>query len=278
MLTESTTGSVTSNDGTTIGYHQLGAGPGLVLLHGTMESAQSHIQLAEALADTFTVYLPDRRGRGLSDPYRDPYRVDDDIEDMHALLAGTGAHQVFGISAGAIICLQAALMLPAIRKVAIFEPPLFPDRSEPAATLARFDREMAEGRVAAALVTAMKGARMGPPVFHLLPRWLLERLTTMGMARDGSMHSLAPTLHYDCELIVDMSGPLDRFAALHTEVLLLGGSKSPAYLKRTLATLAAVLPNATRVELAGLSHEATGNADRGGKPERVARELRRFFA
>lgn len=63
------TGTVTSKDGTTIGYRQLGQGPGVVMLHGAMESAQSHMQLATALADAFTVYLPDRRGRGLSGPF-----------------------------------------------------------------------------------------------------------------------------------------------------------------------------------------------------------------
>src|SRR5207237_9928248 len=61
-----TTSSVTSQDGTTIGYYQLGHGPGVVLLHGAMESAQSHMQLAEALADAFTVYLPESRGHNLS--------------------------------------------------------------------------------------------------------------------------------------------------------------------------------------------------------------------
>src|ERR1700719_3138221 len=83
------TGSVTSKDGTTISYRQLGHGPGVVLLHGAMESAQSHMQLAEALADTFTVYLPDRRGRGLSGPYPAGYSVQTDMEDMDALLAKT---------------------------------------------------------------------------------------------------------------------------------------------------------------------------------------------
>jgi len=68
-------GSVISKDGTTIGYRQLGRGPGLVVLHGAMESAQNHMQLAEALADTYTVYLPDRRGRGLSGPYGRGYSV-----------------------------------------------------------------------------------------------------------------------------------------------------------------------------------------------------------
>src|SRR5438874_1780773 len=66
------TGYVTSKDGTTLGYRQYGQpshGPGVVLLHGAMESAQSHEQLAQALDDAFTVFVPDRRGRGLSGPY-----------------------------------------------------------------------------------------------------------------------------------------------------------------------------------------------------------------
>ena len=53
-----------------IGYLRLGQGPAVVLLHGSMESARSHTRLALALADAFTVYLPDRRGRGMSGPYR----------------------------------------------------------------------------------------------------------------------------------------------------------------------------------------------------------------
>jgi hypothetical protein len=32
------TGSITSKDGTTIGYRQLGQGPGVVVVHGTASS------------------------------------------------------------------------------------------------------------------------------------------------------------------------------------------------------------------------------------------------
>ena len=91
---------VTSKDGTTIGYRRLGSGPGVVVLHGAMESSRSHVQLAEALADAFTVYLPDRRGRGLSGPYAAGHTVATDIADMDALLAKTGAQLVFGVSSG----------------------------------------------------------------------------------------------------------------------------------------------------------------------------------
>lgn len=279
------TGAVVSKDGTTIGYRQVGRGPGLVVVHGAMESAASHMQLAEALADSYTVYLPDRRGRGLSGPYGTPYGVREDVEDLDALLAKTGAHDVFGVSSGAIICLEAALALPAIQKAAIFEPPLMVDSPAPTAWLTRFDREMAQGKVAAAMITGMKGAEMGPPMLNVIPRWLLERMTTMMMASedkkaagdDVTMRMLAPTLHYDFQLVVDMAGPLERFRAVHAEVLLLGGSKSPAYLTRAVDALEKVLPDVERVEFPGLGHEASGNADRRGQPEQVARELRRFF-
>jgi hypothetical protein len=49
------TGAVISADGTTIGYLRVGHGPAVVLLHGSNESARSHIQLALALASSFTV-------------------------------------------------------------------------------------------------------------------------------------------------------------------------------------------------------------------------------
>jgi pimeloyl-ACP methyl ester carboxylesterase len=178
------TSSITSKDGTTIGYRQLGHGPSVVVLHGIMESAQSHMQLAEALADTFSVYLPDRRGRGLSGPQGSDYRLEKEVEDLDALLTKTGAHYVFGVSAGAIVCLQAALTLPAIHRAAIFEPPLIIDDSVSTAFVERFDKEMAQGKVVSALVTAMKGSQMGPPVFNVMPRWLLELLTKMMTASE----------------------------------------------------------------------------------------------
>ena len=56
-MTVTTIGSVVSRDGTTIGYRRLGAGPGVIMLHGAMESSQSHFELAEALADAYTVYF-----------------------------------------------------------------------------------------------------------------------------------------------------------------------------------------------------------------------------
>src|SRR5579862_8515418 len=208
-----TTGFVTSKDGVTIGYRQLGHGTGVVLLHGAMESAQSHMQLAMALANAFTVYVPDRRGRGLSGPFGPRYGMQKEVEDLDALLAKSGARDVFGVSAGGLICLEAALTLPAIHKAALYEPALVVNGSISTAFLPRFDREIAQGDVAAALVTGMLGAQMGPAMLGRMPRWLLKAFTSMGMKSedkqakpgDVTMRKLAPTLHYDFQLVAEMA-------------------------------------------------------------------------
>ncbi len=281
---ETKTGFATSKDGTTIGYRQVGQGPCLLILHGSMSTGYNHIQLAESLADDFTVYLPDRRGRGLSGPYGDDHTIRRDIQDLDALLSKTGARDVFGVSIGAIICLQAALDLPAIRRVAIYEPPLL--IKDPAGLLKRFDAEMARGNTAAALVTAMRGTQMGPGIFNLLPRWLLELMTRQmisGMEKSGtgnyeSFGALAPTLHYESQVYVDMEGKLDTFKTIGNEVLLLGGIRSASHFKAGLDVLATILPKATRVELPAVGHSASWNTDVGGKPKVVAAELRSFFS
>ncbi len=285
-----TIGSVISQDGSIIGYRQIGHGPGLVLLHGSNVSGQDFTQLAEALADAFTVYLPDRRGRGLSGPFGKDYSIRKEVEDLDALLTKTGAYQVFGVSAGGLISLEAAYTLPAIRKIALWEPALLLDGTIHTAWLARYDQQMAQGKVAAALVTCMKGLELGGPVMNAMPNWLLESFTNMAMKSEEktakpeaiTIRKLAPTLHYDGLLLAEMSGQLERFRTVLAEVLLLEGSKGLPYLKETLGALESVLPHvAKRIEFPGLEHGGANNpsqTNRGSKPELVAQELRRFFA
>ena len=275
-----------SAGGRVVGYRQLGHRPGVVVVHGGMSSGYNHTQMAEAMADEFTVYLVDRRGRGLSGPIGQSDNLDTDVEDIDALLAQTGAHFIFGLSAGAIICLESALKLPAVRKAAIFEPPLFVgDLRTPAEALLRFESEMARGEVAAALVTAMKASRMGPRILNLAHRRILEWLTNLMMKAEDknppkgyeTTRTLAATMHHDMQLVVNMAGEVDRFKSIGCKLLLLGGSKSPRYLRRDLDKLHARLTGAQRVELASLGHAASWNSDRGGTPEPVAYELKRFF-
>src|SRR5260221_3527355 len=97
-----TTGSVVSHDGTTISYRQLGHGPGVVMLHGSMESAQSHMQLATALADAFTVYLPDRRGHSASGTYGARDTIQTEGKHLGGPLINAGAHIVFLVTSSGL--------------------------------------------------------------------------------------------------------------------------------------------------------------------------------
>ena len=123
-------------------------------------------------------------------------------------------------------------------------------------------------------------------MFSAMPRWLLEFMTNrmisfeekQGSGDYASFKEIAPTLHHDGQVMIEMSGQQESLRAIQSEVLLLGGSKSTAFLKAGLDSVAKVLPHARRVEFPGLNHSATWNTDRGGKPEPVAQELRRFFA
>jgi pimeloyl-ACP methyl ester carboxylesterase len=287
---EMTTGSVVSKDGTRIGYLRVGQGPAVVLLHGSNESARSHTQLALALADAFTVYLPDRRGRGLSGPHRPDHSMRTEVEDLQAVLTESGAQRVFGVSVSALITLEAARSQPAIRKVAVYEPALLMDTTRYTGWVPRFDQEMAQGKVAAALITSMYGLDLAPPAFKLMPRPQAEALTNMAMdsedkqaASDAvTMRQLAPTLRYEGLLLAETAGSIGCFAAVPAEVLLLGGDmERPAFIRPAFDAFARTLPHNRRVRFPGLEHGGSadvGPANPGGKPEVVAPEIRSFFA
>lgn len=265
--------TVTSHDGTTIGFLRVGhEGPGVVLVHGGMETALSHIQLAEELARDFTVYLPDRRGRGMSGPFGADYSLRKDVEDLDALLTEVDAHDIFGLSSGAIICLQAALELPSVHRMAIYEPPLSINGSFAVDWVERFDERVAAGDPIEALVLATKATQQ---FGHTMPRWLLK---TMARLTLGDMVKLVPTFHYDAQLVIETLDQWRRFEGVNAEVLLMGGGRSPAFLKTALDELEHVLPHAKRVEFPALNHGGSGNRNRGGKPALVAAELHAFFA
>jgi pimeloyl-ACP methyl ester carboxylesterase len=288
---EMTTGSVASKDGTRIGYLRLGRGPAVVLLHGSNESARSHTGLALALADAFTVYLPDRRGRGLSGPHRPDHGIRTEVQDLQAVLTESGAQKVFGVSIGALIALEAARTQPAIRQIAAYEPALLMDRSSRyTGWVGRFDQEMAQGRVAAAEITCMHGLDLAPPIFKVMPRWLLEALTNRALKSEDKQaapdavttRKLAPTLRWEGLLLAETAGTIGAFAQVSAEVLLLGGDmKRPAFIRPAFDAFARTLPHNRCVRFPALDHGGSadvGPTNRHGKPETVAPAIRSFFA
>jgi pimeloyl-ACP methyl ester carboxylesterase len=116
-------GKVLSKDGTAIAFDRLGRGSHVILVDGALcyRGMGQSGQLAELLAENFTVFTYDRRGRGASGDTA-PYAVEREVEDIAALLseAGGGAF-VWGMSSGAVLALEAAARLGGIKKVALYE-------------------------------------------------------------------------------------------------------------------------------------------------------------
>jgi len=130
---------------------------------------------------------------------------------------------------------------------------------------------------------AMESSRSHLKLTEALAEAMLAAADKKAAPGDVTVRALAPTLHYDFQLVLASQNTREGFGDIQADVLLLGGSKSPSFLGASLDALERGLPRPERVELAGLGHAASGNADdpmtgKGADPERVARELRRFFA
>lgn len=274
--------TVTSADGTTIGFRRYGTGPGLVLLHGGMNAAQDLADLASLLADAFTVYVPDRRGRGMSGPFGPGHTIAKQVDDVQAILERTGAGFVFGLSAGAVVALEAAAELLQITRLAVYEPPLTSPADDTSWDwLARYDREITAGRLGAALLTVAAGTG-DTSMLTRLPRFLTEPFLNFAITAQAKqarpdevlLKDLVLTMHDDATMVRAMAGRQHNFNRIGATVRLLSGAKSPRELKDSVRVLATIIPASTVVELAGADHLAATNAE---QPRAVARELRAFF-
>lgn len=229
--------------------------------------------------------VPDRRGRGTSPkPYRRGHDIARDVEDVDALLAATGADLVFGLSSGAMIALEAARTLPRIRRTAAFEPPFRPG-GIPGDGRRRLEAEVDRGDLAAALVTALRMSGTAPAPLRVLPFGLARLLAAVVIGVDSRLpgtgarlRDLVPGLPYDFAAVSSRDTRMELFAEIDRPVLLLSGTRSPAYLQRGVRDLERLLPDARRVTLPGLGHAGPWDARRGGRPDRVAAALREFFA
>jgi len=284
-----------SADGGTVSFFQIGShgGPGVILLHGVLQTWRSYRDLAEDLAASFTVYLVDRRGRGRTAAPGAAYGMATELADLAAVARQTEARFVLGISSGALVALQAGLALPGVfTRIALWEPPVVVDRAMHDELLARVTEQLGRGDVAAALLTNMDMTDSAPAWMYPVPRFLLRPLVGFLIARewrDGyrpgeterpeTLYELGPTMVNDLKLLKEMDGPVERFASVGdaAEVFLLSGTASVAFFQESCAELEKVVPRATLKKFKGLIHLGPANSAVGGSPKVVGKALRTFF-
>ncbi len=119
---------VTSADGTDIGCHVLGEGPPLLMVHGVAIDHSCFDRAKVPLSEHFTLYMMDRRGRGISGDSTD-WTIGREFEDVQAMITGVAAAtggpiNLFGHSLGGLCSVEAASRTEAgmVRRFFLYDP------------------------------------------------------------------------------------------------------------------------------------------------------------
>ena len=241
---------VRSKDGTPIAYTRSGSGPALILVDGALCSRAfgPSPKLAPLLAQHFTVFAYDRRGRGQSGDTQ-PYSPAREVEDIAALIQEAGGSAcLLGLSSGGALALQAAAGDLGIDKVVAYEPPYVDDSGQRGGD--GYERQLtgliANGNRGGAVKYFMKDMVGAPAPFVVLMRlmpWIWRKL-----------EAVAHTLPYDAALMTDFRIPRARLASIGVPALVMNGAKTDPRLKEAARAIAAAIPGAQHVELSGQTH------------------------
>ena len=260
------TKTVTSADGTTIAFEQMGSGPPLVLVHGNGD-VHEFWDLAgarPAFAERCTVYAISRRGRGASGDAA-TYELEREAEDVAAVVDSID-HPVtlLGHSGGALYSLEGALNTDNLRKLILNQPPIAVGDNvlDVEEAITEMKRLLDDGQREQALVLFLRD------VGQLTP----EELDAARSAPIWQeMVEAARALPRELQAIAEYEFDPARFAELTTPTLLLSGGESPSLYRDATEALGAALPNNRIVTFDEHAHEPMNTA-----PDRFVREVLMF--
>ena len=276
--------TITSADGTAIAFDRTGSGPPLVLVHGNGD-VHEFWDLAgtrPALAEHFTVYALDRRGRGESgdvterssvgqpDAYASgdaaEYELEREAADVAAVVDAIDEPVILlGHSGGALYSLEAALRTDNLRNLILNEPPVAVGTHEldVEEVVARMKRLLDDGANEQVLVLFLQD------VAHLTPDEL-DAARSSPIWRD--MVEAAHTLPRELLAIAEYEFDAARFADTTTPTLVLIGGESPPFYKDATEAVNDALPNSRLVTFDGHAHEPMNTA-----PDRFIDEVLGFI-
>ena len=253
--------TATSADGANIAYWRQGSGPPLLLVHGALSDRVAWILIQPILAERFTVYVMNRRGReGSGEPKA--HAIEREFEDIVAVVDAIGEPvHLLGHSGGALCALGAVLLTDRLRSLILYEPPPPGPRVD---IELKSLREMIHGAEPAEIV--LEFLRTGPRV----PEEDIKRLRESPIWPHTV--SLAPSLASELDAAAGYELDVSQYSTLNIPLLLLLGSDSPALLREVSDALVEVVPDVRMRVLEGQQHAANFDA-----PELFAEEVVRFL-
>lgn len=246
--------TVTSKDDTSIAYTQLGAGAPIILVDGALcrRAFGPMGPLSALLAEHFTVFMYDRRGRDESGDTQ-PYAVAREVEDIDALIQQAGGSAlVYGTSSGAALALEAAASGLNIQKLALYEPPFNVDENarQPA-------REYGK-----AIQAHIDAGQPGEAVAHFMGYVGTPAEAIAGMRQSPMwpmFEAVGHTLAYDNAILGEAAVPVERAKLVKVPTLVMDGGASIPFIHTAALALTEALPNAEHRTLEGQTHDAAAD-------------------
>lgn len=245
-------------------------GPPLVLVHGSWSDHNDWNRVVPHLAASFRVFTYDRRGHSGSARVPLGSTIQEDVDDLAALIAANGlapAH-VVAHSFGGVIALRLATQQPDVfASLNIHEPPLIGMlESEPmfpvfVETVGQVVKDLRAGRFEDGARRFVDHVAMGPGAWDALKPdtrelFLANASTFIDEAEEPD--SLRPV-------------GFDRLAGFPRPALLTNGSQSPLFYMPIIEQVAALLPRAERHTFCG-----SGHVPQATQPQEFVKVIREF--
>jgi pimeloyl-ACP methyl ester carboxylesterase len=239
-------------------YYELhGSGEPLVLVHGSWGDARSWRFVVPGLAESFRVVVYDRRGHSRSERPDRPGSVDEDGDDLAALLEALGlapAHVVTNSYGGNIALRLATRRSEVFRSLSCHEPPLWgllEDDPEPreilqqgARNLEAVGQRIAQGDHEGAARQFVEEVAFGPGA------WESELPPELRAIFVDNAPTFLDELEDPNQLRVDE----DALSQLELPVRLTQGSQSPPTFPAVIDRLVELIPRVSRETIDGAAH------------------------
>ena len=244
-------------DGVALYYELEGSGEPLALVHGSWGDATNWRFVVPGLAESFRVLAYDRRGHSRSERPDTPGSVDEDGDDLAALLEALDlapAH-VATNSWGGNIALRLATRRPDVfRSLSCHEPPLWGLLEGDAesqemlqrgtGSLEEVGRHIAAGDHEGAARLFVEEVAFGPGAWE----------NELPAETRAVFVQNAPTFLDELQDPNGLSVDREALARLETPVRLTEGSESPSVFPRVIDRLATLMPRVTRETIDGAAH------------------------
>jgi pimeloyl-ACP methyl ester carboxylesterase len=240
---------VRSADGLDLAVWVEGAGPALVLVHGSIADHTTFDPFVEVLRQRFTTYSMDRRGFGASGDAPD-YDIARDFEDVGSVVDAVAARTdgpvaLFGHSYGANCAMGGGTLTQAVHHVVLYEPSL--GLTYPPGSIERIEAALDRGDREEAIVEVLAGIlEMTEEEIDAL------RASPLWPTRLAAAH----TVPRECRAEQSWTFAPGQFDDLTAPTLFLAGTESVAEVAKATVAAAAAVPNAEIVPLAGHGHFA----------------------